>query len=525
MGLGPWAGKKRADAQMWGYGKPISADRRNENIADTGTDNGTGTDTGTDIGTTEGLSLGQDFFHRVSIMEGNPYDDSFQVNWAALEGLGEANTWKGGEGFSSAEGDSRFGEYANLAASVQQDLEKSALALVQSLQQASGEENLCVVGGVALNSVLNGRLLRESGFKNVFVPPGPGDEGIAVGCAIYGLQRTREEAAFNAATATAGGGGEQDTERDKKEESMKGVNVNVDVGVNAEEEKDDFGATLTAGSDRALSKALAMFGGGEADPVTQSLASESSESSESAPIEVIEAADTPSGGRDNNEINERAEDPAPKTVSSPVPLPKLSFSPYSGRDFSDKHTSRIIEELAPWINAEYVMADSTYLGSDSEGVGSEGVRKGTLSLSLEDILVDSVADRISQGQVIGWFQGRSEFGQRALGHRSILADPRSASARSFINTYVKQREWWRPLAPSVLDEFAGDWFEGLQNHGNASPFMSLTATLKEDKAAEVPSVAHIDGSARLQTVTSEDSPLYHKLISAFYKKTGVPMVR
>ena len=105
-------------------------------------------------------------------------DESFQIDWKELEGLKEANKWS----------DANFGYYANLAASVQRDLETVALDLCQVLKEATGCSNVALAGGVALNSVLNGRIKREGGFNSVYVPSAPGDEGIAVGCAVYGLQ-------------------------------------------------------------------------------------------------------------------------------------------------------------------------------------------------------------------------------------------------------------------------------------------------------------------------------------------------
>ncbi len=128
--------------------------------------------------------------------------------------------------------------------------------------------------------------------------------------------------------------------------------------------------------------------------------------------------------------------------------------------------------------------------------------------------------------------GRSEFGQRALGCRSILGDPRSSDVRRHINTAVKQREWWRPLAPAVLGELAHDWFDlpmsgsssSGNSDGNVSPYMSITAQVKPDKVAAVPAICHIDESARLQTVSPADNALFHALINAFYRRTDTPMV-
>lgn len=123
---------------------------------------------------------------------------------------------------------------------------------------------------------------------------------------------------------------------------------------------------------------------------------------------------------------------------------------------------------------------------------------------------------------------QSELGPRALGHRSILADPRKKGLVRFINQNVKSRESFRPFAPSVLAEEAWTWFElGAARNlvdDNVSPFMSLTANVRPEKRALIPAVTHIDGSSRLQTVTQSSEPLYYKLIQAFFELTGVPLV-
>ena len=223
--------------------------------------------------------------------------------------------------------------------------------------QATNQKNAVLVGGVALNSVLNGRILKEVGFENVFIPPGPGDEGVAVGCAMYGLQRVREREAFEAFEASKGGekGGEQSGDR---------------------------------------------------------------------------------------------------SAAVSVPFMQTAFPAYQGKVFTPEDIEEALGEWAPWIQVQSHTQES---------------------------LVNAAVERIAAGQVVGWFQGRSEFGQRALGARSILADPRNGSLRRVINECVKEREWYRPLAPSVLDEYAGGWFEGLTDGANQSPYMSLTATVKEDK--------------------------------------------
>jgi carbamoyltransferase len=121
--------------------------------------------------------------------------------------------------------------------------------------------------------------------------------------------------------------------------------------------------------------------------------------------------------------------------------------------------------------------------------------------------------------VVGWFQGRMEFGPRALGGRSILADPRDPKMRDTLNMKIKFREGFRPFAPSVLMDEAGDWFE----IDCDSPYMLLVAQVREGRRT-IPSVTHVDNSARLQTVTREAAPLYYDLIREFEKITGVPIV-
>jgi carbamoyltransferase len=132
----------------------------------------------------------------------------------------------------------------------------------------------------------------------------------------------------------------------------------------------------------------------------------------------------------------------------------------------------------------------------------------------------SAAELLSQGKILGWFQGRMEFGPRALGSRSILADPRDPEMNAKVNNAVKFREWWRPFAPSLKKEAAAEYLESATD----SPFMILTAQVRPEKRRVIPSVTHVDGSARPQTVEKEINPLYWRLIDEFGKRTGVPVV-
>jgi predicted NodU family carbamoyl transferase len=280
-----------------------------------------------------------------------------------------------------------------LAYRIQVDLENIVMDFVKHYKQETGEANLCIAGGVGLNSVLNGRLSRELGFEQTFISPYPGDDGIAVGCCAYGL-----------------------------------------------------------------------FGN-----------------------EILDAKSGPKEGS--------------SSLPPPPPLWTTPLSPYLGPDPSESAIKAAIDAAAPWLEFEAVRDD--------------------------DRRVEMIALELESGSIVAWYQGRSEMGPRALGHRSILADPRKKSMVRFINQYVKKRESFRPFAPSVLAEYATEWFDMGEQDGdndNKSPYMSLTAMVHEDKRHLIPAVTHVDGSSRLQTVTAQAESLYHKLISKFYELTGVPLL-
>jgi carbamoyltransferase len=138
----------------------------------------------------------------------------------------------------------------------------------------------------------------------------------------------------------------------------------------------------------------------------------------------------------------------------------------------------------------------------------------------DEALADAAAALIADGKILGWFQGRFEWGPRALGNRSIVCDPRNASMKDHLNRRIKHRESFRPFAPSVLEERAGDWFDMT----GRSPFMLMTCQVRREQQANVPAITHIDGTARQQTVSKATNPKYWALIHAFEQKTGVPVV-
>jgi len=340
-----------------------------------------------------------------SVMRGSLLEEEgLQVDWDALRMDGKPLAGNrfyldaGAEALSAAAASPESKTAAALAQSVQLDLESLVLNTVKELKAVSKARNLCFCGGVALNSVLNGKLTRELGFEQTFIPPYPGDDGIAIGCCAYALF------------------GQDGDGRSRSQESS-----------------------------------------GSASP----------------------------------------------------PLWTEPLSPYQGPTYSAEEVEEAVANAAGWLDVTRVEE--------------------------EEELVSQTAAAVAQGQVVAWWQGRSEAGPRALGHRTLLADPRNASMVSHINSNVKGREAFRPFAPSVLAEEASNWFQGISPctrdslgrwglEGNVSPYMSLTVKVKEGLWDKIPAVTHVDGTSRLQSVKEEQEPLYYRLIRAFFKLTGVPMV-
>jgi carbamoyltransferase len=154
------------------------------------------------------------------------------------------------------------------------------------------------------------------------------------------------------------------------------------------------------------------------------------------------------------------------------------------------------------------------------GVRGEGNEVRVTKIDDEDELCRRTAQAIADGKVVGWFQGRMEWGPRALGNRSILADPRRPDMKDVLNSRIKRREPFRPFAPSILVEAVGDYFE----KSDPDPFMLKVYPIKKEKRSVIPAVTHVDGTGRLQTVDRATQPLYWKLVKAFEKISGVPVV-
>ena len=170
----------------------------------------------------------------------------------------------------------------------------------------------------------------------------------------------------------------------------------------------------------------------------------------------------------------------------------------------------------------YVLKNS-YLGCEfSRACIESDLKKANLHYRRLDRepLLEAVADQIAAGNVVGWFQGRMEWGPRALGNRSIVAHPGRPDMKDILNSRIKHREWFRPFAPSILAECQSEYFE----HDHPSPFMLHVYKIRPEKRKELCAVNHVDDTGRLQTVSREENPLYYDLIQAFRRKTGIPVV-
>jgi carbamoyltransferase len=263
--------------------------------------------------------------------------------------------------------------HMDLAASIQAVTEEVVMRMARHVKAETSARNLVLAGGVALNCVANGRLLREGPYESIWIQPAAGDAGGALGAALFVWHQLLE-----------------------------------------------------------------------------------------------------------NERRPQRHDAQEGTLLGP-------------------HYSS--EQIRGWLGAKAV--PFTWYASQAE-------------------MDEWLAEQLAAGKVIGWFQGRMEFGPRALGARSILADARSPKMQEALNRKVKFRESFRPFAPAVLHEHASEWFEMDPHH--ESPYMLLTAAVRESRRSTLPAVTHVDYSARVQTVTEAGNPGFHALLQAFFKLTGCPVL-
>ena len=259
----------------------------------------------------------------------------------------------------------------DIGASAQRVLEDVLLKMAKHIHKKTGMKNLCLGGGVALNGVANYRILKESPFENVHIPPSPGDGGSAAGAAqyLYYIHHKNPRIITNYETET--------------------IKENI----------------------------------------------------------------------------------------------------YVGPSYSDIEIINFLK--------------------------SENIRYKTFE---RESLLERTATLISEGKIVGWYQGKMEWGPRALGNRSILADPRDPKMKDILNEKIKHREQFRPFAPSIMEEFTSEYFD----ISVYSPYMLMVANVKQPE--KIPAVTHVDGTGRLQTVSKKVNPLYYDLINEFYKITGIPVL-
>ena len=191
-----------------------------------------------------------------------------------------------------------------------------------------------------------------------------------------------------------------------------------------------------------------------------------------------------------------------------------------------------MDEVGDLASKNQLLMDHAYWGPSFSNEQIEALlndRKDELvgeecavSIHHEDLegLTSLVAQKIADGAVVGWFQGRMEWGPRALGNRSILCDPRRADMKEILNLKIKRRESFRPFAPAILRTEVSEWFD----EDDDVPFMMQVFQIRQEKRSQIPAVTHLDGSGRLQTVVEETNERYFKLIKAFGDITGVPIL-
>lgn len=280
--------------------------------------------------------------------------------------------------------------HRDIAAALQAKLEEAVLNLLNTTyrkykKRLGKTPNLCLAGGVALNSVMNGKILSQTPFKKLYIPPDPGDGGGAMGAALFAYYQ--------------------------------------------------------------------------------------------------------------------------KNKSESHTLKAKRFTPYLGPGYSWHQIKTTLDK---------------YKARSNSGTGSKKIKYKFYSDRSE--LLDIVSDLIIKEKVIGWFQGRMEWGPRALGNRSILAAANKEKMRDLINAKIKKREMFRPFAPIVLEEYVRDYFEADQPLSEATKYMLMVYPFKDRGKREVPAVVHVNGSGRLQSLARKDNPLYYDLIDEYYKKTSTPII-
>lgn len=214
-----------------------------------------------------------------------------------------------------------------------------------------------------------------------------------------------------------------------------------------------------------------------------------------------------------------------------TPFREVYVQPAAGDDGTSIGAAFYVQHSVLRLPRRFVM-DQAYVGpsfDDAQVVAAIDTARSAATVAGRPVMARRVSDaelfaevagHIADGKVVGWFQGGMEFGPRALGNRSIVADPRRADMKEILNSRIKHRETYRPFAPSILEERVAQVFE----RSEPSPFMLMVYRVRPEMRDRLPAITHVDGTGRLQTVSARTNPRYHALISAFEKRTGIPLV-
>jgi len=391
-----------------------------------------------------------------------------------------------------------FQYYADIARWLQSEVERALLYLFDSRYEMEPAEDLAYAGGVALNAVANARLARQTRFRSLFVVPAAGDNGLALGCAFYGWLAVleRERVAHDGSTCFG------------RTYSRESIVASLEA------------AARSAG--RVATESLGTIGG-LLGLVHASFLPGKAQGWEGVLVWRAEGAGaytTVVGGGRCILVAGQPASPAVEIAAKPANLLALlegRVHPASAAAAGFIGTTDVDTLLTFFRCIDWEAVGSRLR---SEGAAAFWARAEELEYIESSDIADLTARILAEGKIVAWFQGGSEFGPRALGHRSLLADPRRPEMREIINREIKRREDFRPFAPSVLLEEVGRYFD----QSEPSPYMLTVAPIRPDWAQQLSSVVHCDGSARLQTVTEAWNPVYCELLRAFRRYTGISVL-
>nr|WP_295869919.1 carbamoyltransferase C-terminal domain-containing protein [uncultured Chitinophaga sp.] len=388
-----------------------------------------------------------------------------------------------------------FTYYADIAYKVQEELERAILYLVNDRLSRGVGNKLCYAGGVALNAVANNLILQHTRVQDLYIQPAAGDNGIAIGCAYYGwLEVMKRERKIKAARSTCFG-------RTYSQEEVKEA-----VGAFSNNYHRDNTRTRIDNFFRLIKQHAAT---GKANGASARIAFNISDYC-SYQLEVSDRG---------VEVTVDGDSRADCTVHIDAhQLGAVIADPLYSGILVDAGHAKVSHPPSIGLLGKVTDLKKVF--------GSNELFKGTLRRSITDQVVYSdnyikeAAQLLADGKVIGWFQGGAEFGPRALGRRSILADPRNSKIRDYINTEIKFREDFRPFAPAVLREDVGTYFM----NDRESPYMILVDHVKPEWHQQIQSIVHRNNTSRIQTVTPEWSPEFYQLLVEFKALTGISLL-